>query len=90
MERIEAVAAEYATRQDGDRAKLHHMTQYAQSARCRWKLLLEYFGEAGGFERCGTCDNCVRPPESVIAPPGETARPPRPSQREAIDANANR
>ncbi|PYR76780.1 MAG: hypothetical protein DMF86_11315 [Acidobacteria bacterium] len=90
MERIEAVAAEYATRQDGDRAKLHHMTQYAQSARCRWKLLLEYFGEAGGFERCGTCDNCVRPPESVIAPPGETARPARPSQREAIDADANR
>ena len=50
-------------------AKLERMAQYAQSAQCRWTLLLDYFGEADGFERCGACDNCVRPPETVIAPP---------------------
>jgi ATP-dependent DNA helicase RecQ len=45
------------------------MTMYAQSGSCRWKLLLEYFGEADGFERCGSCDNCVDPSELRHQPP---------------------
>jgi ATP-dependent DNA helicase RecQ len=68
-DRIEAIAAEYVSRQDADRAKLERMTQYAQSPQCRWKLLLEYFGEAERFDRCAACDNCLTPPESMIAPP---------------------
>ena len=67
--RIEAVAAEYADRQDGDREKLERMAGYAQSAQCRWKLLLEYFGEGETVERCGTCDNCLEPLEARIAAP---------------------
>jgi ATP-dependent DNA helicase RecQ len=59
--RIEEVAGEYAVRQDADRDKLERMSSYAQSAMCRWKLLLDYFQEGTGFERCGTCDNCVQP-----------------------------
>jgi ATP-dependent DNA helicase RecQ len=73
IERLEAVAKEYAARHDADRAKLERMAQYAQSGGCRWKLLLEYFGELDGFERCGTCDNCVCPPETMIAPPTSAA-----------------
>ncbi len=73
IERLEAVAKEYAARHDADRTKLERMAQYAQSAACRWKLLLEYFGEADEFERCGTCDNCMCPPETMIAPPKESA-----------------
>jgi ATP-dependent DNA helicase RecQ len=42
------------------------MQQYAQSAACRWRLLLDYFEEAGDFDRCGTCDNCVTPMEARI------------------------
>jgi ATP-dependent DNA helicase RecQ len=61
IERLEAVAKQYGDRQDADRAKLERMEQYARSATCRWKLLLEYFGESEGFDRCGTCDNCVMP-----------------------------
>ena len=39
------------------------MVSYAQSARCRWKLLLDYFGDdTAGIERCGVCDNCKSPP----------------------------
>jgi ATP-dependent DNA helicase RecQ len=68
-DRIEAVAAEYAGRQDGDREKLERMAAYAQSAQCRWKLLLEYFGDGETVERCGTCDNCVEPLEARIAAP---------------------
>ena len=66
LERLEAVARQYTERQDADRAKLERMTQYAQSAMCRWKLLLDYFAEADAFERCGTCDNCVQPLEERL------------------------
>ena len=62
----EVVSREYVTRQEADRAKLEGMALYAQSAMCRWKLLLENFGEAEGFDRCGTCDNCRVPLESRL------------------------
>jgi ATP-dependent DNA helicase RecQ len=68
-ERMEAVAHEYASRQQADREKLERMAAYAQSAMCRWKLLLDYFKEGESFERCGSCDNCVEPLEARIAPP---------------------
>jgi ATP-dependent DNA helicase RecQ len=47
------------------------MVLYAQSPKCRWRLLLEYFGPdvpAPEF-RCGVCDNCVHPPDRDIKPP---------------------
>jgi ATP-dependent DNA helicase RecQ len=62
----EAIAREYQSRQEADRAKLESMSGYAQSALCRWKLLLENFGEGDGFERCGSCDNCVTPLEERL------------------------
>ena len=68
--RLQEVADEYRARREADRTKLERMAMYAQTAMCRWKLLLEYFNEAGGFERCGTCDNCVDPPELRYTPPG--------------------
>lgn len=71
---IEAVASQYAARMDGDREKLQHMALYAQSARCRWKELLEYFGEGETIEACGTCDNCTNPPELQHAPPVDRER----------------
>jgi ATP-dependent DNA helicase RecQ len=67
--RLEDVAEEYAGRQAADREKLERMASYAQSALCRWKLLLEYFQENDSFERCGSCDNCLEPLESRIAAP---------------------
>jgi ATP-dependent DNA helicase RecQ len=67
--RLEDVARAYAERKEGDRAKLERMTSYAQSAMCRWALLLDYFGEPEAVERCGDCDNCRNPPEEQYAPP---------------------
>jgi ATP-dependent DNA helicase RecQ len=64
-EDVDVVAREYAARQDADRSKLERMAQYAQSAMCRWKLLLENFAEPD-FDRCGTCDNCVQPLEQRL------------------------
>ena len=34
---------------------------YAESNRCRRKLLLNYFGEDYQQENCGACDNCLHP-----------------------------
>ncbi|MBV7534538.1 ATP-dependent DNA helicase [Duganella sp. sic0402] len=46
-----------------DREKLERMIGYAQSGFCRWKLLLDYFGDPlPDFERCCRCDNCLSPP----------------------------
>jgi ATP-dependent DNA helicase RecQ len=70
----EEVARQYAARIDGDREKLERMALYAQSAQCRWKELLGYFGEDAAFERCGTCDNCTNPPEMQHAPPVDRER----------------
>jgi ATP-dependent DNA helicase RecQ len=67
--RLEDVAREYARRQNADRDKLERMASYAQSAQCRWKVLLDYFKEGEGFKQCGSCDNCLEPPEQRIAPP---------------------
>jgi ATP-dependent DNA helicase RecQ len=48
---------------DNARLLLQEMTSYAESAVCRRKQLLHYFGESFPVENCGMCDNCVRPNE---------------------------
>ena len=62
----EAQERDRAARVEEDRAKLERMIHYAQSASCRWKLLLDYFDEDADFDLCGVCDNCVSPMEARI------------------------
>jgi ATP-dependent DNA helicase RecQ len=64
--------APYEERADHDRGKLERMVGYAQSAACRWKVLLDYFGETVDWNACGRCDNCLRPIPVTVAKP---ARP---------------
>ena len=66
---LETIAAQYEAKAEKDREKLERMMRYAQSADCRWKLLLDYFGEGEEVEPCGHCDNCLHPLEEEIAPP---------------------
>jgi ATP-dependent DNA helicase RecQ len=40
---------------------LQETVAYAESAVCRHKLLLHYFGEEFHKENCGSCDNCLHP-----------------------------
>jgi ATP-dependent DNA helicase RecQ len=63
----DALARAYQQRRDQDLAMLDRMIAYAQTARCRWRVLLEYFGEAIEWEQCGHCDNCVRAASEVAA-----------------------
>jgi len=41
--------------------QLDQMVHYAESAECRRKLLLGYFGETREGDGCGGCDNCTAP-----------------------------
>src|SRR6201996_6372625 len=43
--------------------KLDALVGLAETAQCRRKRLLAYFGEEVGAENCGNCDNCLTPPK---------------------------
>ena len=51
--------------QDIGRLLLQETAAYAESAVCRRKLLLHYFGEEYPAENCGNCDNCLHPKEKI-------------------------
>jgi ATP-dependent DNA helicase RecQ len=48
---------------------LQETVSYAESAVCRHKLLLHYFGEPYEKENCGACDNCLNPKKKSEASP---------------------
>src|SRR3954462_7284206 len=43
--------------------KLDALVGLAETAQCRRKRLLAYFGETGTATNCGNCDNCLTPPK---------------------------
>jgi ATP-dependent DNA helicase RecQ len=50
---------DYEERRARDQQKLQAMVDFAQTARCRTRYILEYFGEdVAGDWRCGNCDAC--------------------------------
>jgi ATP-dependent DNA helicase RecQ len=64
---FEGLAEVYVQKQERDREALEQMVSYAVSGFCRWKLLLDYFGdEHPGFEKCCRCDNCLNPPALAL------------------------
>lgn len=73
-EQFASMAQLYQDKQERDRAALEQMVGYARSGYCRWKLLLDYFGDtAPGFERCCQCDNCLNPPAAGLEAPADVA-----------------
>jgi ATP-dependent DNA helicase RecQ len=49
---------DYEERRELDRRKLEAMIRYCRTARCRTRMLMEYFGESADDEyECGHCDN---------------------------------
>lgn len=49
--------------------KLQEMADYCESASCRRKHLLRYFGEAYPADNCGSCDTCDHPPDMLDCTP---------------------
>ncbi|MBV8771127.1 MAG: ATP-dependent DNA helicase RecQ [Deltaproteobacteria bacterium] len=68
-ENLQQLATEYEDRGNRDQAKLERMMLYGQVGSCRWKFLLDYFGEQSDWDHCGHCDNCRIPPETRIGTP---------------------
>ncbi|HJV26735.1 MAG TPA: ATP-dependent DNA helicase RecQ [Aromatoleum sp.] len=66
--RLERLLADHDLRRGADRERLERMVSYAESGGCRWRLLLDYFGDEIPFERCGHCDNCVSLGEALRRP----------------------
>jgi ATP-dependent DNA helicase RecQ len=52
--------ANYETKKKYDQSKLAMMLQYAETAGCRRRFILNYFGEDYEAETCGNCDNCLQ------------------------------
>ncbi|WP_142684551.1 DNA helicase RecQ [Chitinophaga polysaccharea] len=44
---------------------INETVAYAESAVCRRKVILHYFGEHYDTENCGQCDNCRNPKEKI-------------------------
>jgi ATP-dependent DNA helicase RecQ len=56
---LSADLTDYEERRVQDRAKLRAMIGYCQSAQCRTRFILEYFGEdVDPAWQCGNCDAC--------------------------------
>ena len=56
---LSADLTDYEQRRVQDRAKLKAMIAYCQSAQCRTRFILEYFGEEIEPDwQCGNCDAC--------------------------------
>src|SRR5204863_1200266 len=56
---LSADLTDYEARRMQDRAKLRAMVQYCQSAQCRTRFILEYFGEDVEDDwQCENCDAC--------------------------------
>jgi len=56
---LSADLTDYEVRRLQDRAKLRAMINYCQSAQCRTRFILDYFGEDVDADwHCGNCDAC--------------------------------
>jgi ATP-dependent DNA helicase RecQ len=56
---LSRVARDYEERDVRDRLKLQRLVDYAETRGCRWRHLLDYFGEdQQSSEDCGHCDRC--------------------------------
>jgi ATP-dependent DNA helicase RecQ len=88
------LADEYRLKNECNRASLEQMVFYAQTGFCRWKVLLEHFGETVEWQHCGHCDNCLRPPDRTLAPPPaakqvqQATPPPEEKETSAIEAGS--
>ncbi len=50
----------YEERDELDQVRLRQLVDYAETRKCRWQYLLDYFGQNDeNFGVCGHCDNCA-------------------------------
>jgi ATP-dependent DNA helicase RecQ len=64
MRRLIDDSAESDERRWTQRHKLNALRGYCETADCRRKVLLNYFGEDREDDACGNCDTCLHPPDT--------------------------
>lgn len=64
-------AAKFDEMSAHDKETLQQMVDYAQSGQCRWRAILDYYGDMPEMDRCGVCDNCVSPPQIDVHATGD-------------------
>lgn len=69
LEELARATQRYEQKRQQDRARLAAILRYSQSALCRARLLVTYFGYTDG-ETCGVCDNCVAAQKAQTAATG--------------------
>lgn len=60
---VARAAAQFEQMSARDKETLQQMIDYAQTGGCRWRAILDYYGDTHEMERCGVCDNCLHPPQ---------------------------
>lgn len=65
-DRVAKAAAQFEQMSAHDKETLQKMVDYAQTGQCRWRAILDYYGDTPQMERCGVCDNCVNPPQIAL------------------------
>lgn len=55
---LDEALTQYEMRAQRDRETLAAMVGYARGGACRWRTLLEHFGDEPEWQRCGHCDSC--------------------------------
>lgn len=59
-EELARAGQSYRERQERDLLRQRQMVEYAETRKCRWRTLIDYFGGNGlPEEGCGRCDNCA-------------------------------
>jgi len=90
-ESVAKAAAQFEQMSAHDKDTLQKMIDYAQTGQCRWRAILDYYGDTPQMKRCGVCDNCVEPPQidggrvCTAAPTFGAPAPAVPPAREASE-----
>ena len=85
--RLQALADDAVRKGERDHEALERMVTYAQTGFCRWRVLLEAFGETPPFpDGCGRCDNCVRLASAPVESLDHEAEPPPPASQPGFAA----
>ncbi|WP_345815172.1 RecQ family ATP-dependent DNA helicase [Paraburkholderia sp. PREW-6R] len=85
---VEKAAAKFEQMSAHDKETLQQMIDYAQTGRCRWRAILDYYGDSMHAERCGVCDNCVNPTLIDARPDSEAIAVDNPSAPESLAGTA--
>ena len=83
-ETFRLIAEDLKSQREERYRRLDEMMIYCRTAKCRRRLMLDYFGDVEKIEHSFCCDNCDTPPLQTLS-----AAQSRPARRERVDFPTN-